>query len=71
MKTTNIKKEIYKTGFTLESFADYVGLNKPTIYNISNKRYQVYGTRGDTIQRIAYGLGKTYEETERIINDCN
>lgn len=64
---TNLEKEIYKTGYTIEKFASLVGLDKSTLYNTIHKRYK--RTRGTTIFAIAKGLKKPYEEVERLLNE--
>ena len=58
-----LKREIYKKGFTIESFADYIGINRATIFNMCKK---ICRTRGETIYLISEGLGMPYERVEQL-----
>lgn len=62
---SDLKREIYKTGNTIESFANLIGLSRWGIMEIYQNEHK--SVRGDSIKRIADGLNKTYEEVERML----
>lgn len=58
-----IKQEIYKKGYTIESFCESVGINRHTIFNIEKKKHK---TRDVVKHIIADGLNISYERVCEI-----
>ena len=52
-----LKREIYKKGFTLEEFANVCGIRRETLCNIFKHKYK--STNGYTINVIAKNLGES------------
>lgn len=57
-----LKKGIYKSGLSISEFCDDIGISRYTIISYCNGKSKKL--RGDTISRIAVGLGVPYEEVE-------
>lgn len=57
-----LKREIYKQGYTIGSFADKADINRWTLNSI----FKGAKPRGDTIYNIAKGLNRSYEEVEEL-----
>lgn len=64
---SDLKKEIYKLGYTIESFANLTGVSRWTLMDIYLDKHKKI--RGDSIKRIADGLEKTYEEVEVMLSE--
>lgn len=62
-----LRKEIYKRGYTIESFADVSGVSSVGLHIILRGKYKT--VKGYTIYNIAKGLDMTYEEVEELINE--
>lgn len=60
-----LKDEIYRQGFAICEFADKIFVSRWTLNNIFRHRYHT--NQKEIIRLIASGLGKSYEETARLI----
>ena len=60
-----LKDEIYKRGYTINSFAERVGISRYTLNNIFTGRHK---PRGDTMSWIAQALDLPYE---RVVEICS
>lgn len=63
------KREIYKSGENLNTFALKTGLSRFTLMKIIKGATKK--VNGCTINALAKGLGITYEEMEQILNVSN
>ena len=61
----DLKDEIYKTGNTVESFANLTGISRWGLMEIYQNKHKA--VRGDSIKRIADGLGKPYEYVKELL----
>ena len=61
-----LKTEIYKNGYTIESFALESGVSRFALNDIFNKKHKK--VRGSTIYLISNTLQKPYEVIEELCN---
>lgn len=59
-----LKDEIYKRGYTIQSFAEFIGIERHALINIFKNSGK--STRGDTINLISKGLDMPYEEVKEL-----
>ncbi len=60
---SQLKREIYKKGYTIEEFANKTGISRHTIYNIEKKKHK---TRDVIVECIADGLQIPYRRANEI-----
>lgn len=64
---SELKREIYRAGYTVEGFAKKTGLSVLGLYQIYKGKYKK--CQGHTINAIAKGLGKSYEEMKEFLDE--
>lgn len=60
---SQLKREIYKKGYTIEAFANKTGISRHTIYNIEKQKHK---TRDEIIECIADGLQIPFRRASEI-----